>query len=568
MYNKIVLASAIALASGGASAATWTTDLGAAPVEHTIEGLDKGTESTGVQVSNAIVRLGTQYSLNDQITFTYNVAKATGYSWPSALYSVKSGGSSVNELVGTEATGQTVFATEVRASGTTAQVTGFAIGDICTIQNDATNLSHRIVDIDTSAKTITVNPAVGSDAGADGDDITCDTKQYIVLGLVDGTSATAPVYRVTSLAGSGSTVGSEIAAPAPMVSHDGLAATKTMTVGFSAATAAGVAMDQLATTTNIATASSEYTYTLTTKFNGVIDVENAKKDYASGFDGATTEDDLVLTLALDAGTIGEKKVVSNVGVLTATSDSTAATNVAIVKTAASTEITTVNADFTWLDDAVAAGITADVSGITSDLTNNSIDADTLNATGTSFTANSGHSGGLLLAGVKTITLKNTEAAVIPAQSFSGQTVISYTSYGIAGTETYTWADLGTTTLNGASVTAYAVPMGTAVSRFLWVNNSGSAAAVLDYSVTMNGSTYGPYSLTTVAGKTAASVGALIDADLSNRSVFVAPTSRANISITAPVKANDITISASYKHEGDSDRLGLETSDSLTALDGK
>jgi len=65
-----------------------------------------------------------------------------------------------------------------------------------------------------------------------------------------------------------------------------------------------------------------------------------------------------------------------------------------------------------------------------------------------------------------------------------------------------------------------------------------------------------------------SVGGLIDTDLTARSIYVAPSSRANINVSAPVKANDITMSASYKHIGDADRLGLETSDTLTVADGK
>ena len=111
-------------------------------------------------------------------------------------------------------------------------------------------------------------------------------------------------------------------------------------------------------------------------------------------------------------------------------------------------------------------------------------------------------------------------------------------------------------------------MGDAVSRFLWISNGGTGSANMKYTITMNGSSYGPYTLATVPGKTAVSIASLIDADILNRSIYVAPNSRANINVSAPVKANDITVSASYKHIGDSDRLGLETSDSLTAVDGK
>ena len=163
-----------------------------------------------------------------------------------------------------------------------------------------------------------------------------------------------------------------------------------------------------------------------------------------------------------------------------------------------------------------------------------------------------------------ILLKADQAAkVLPITSWSGKTTVTYTpATGAATTEVYTWADLGKWTLNGATVTAYGVPMGSSVSRFLWVNNAGTADAAITYTITMNGTSYGPHSIGTVAAKSASSVAGLIDTDLVARSIYVAPSSRANITLTSQVKAADITVSAAYKHIGDADRLTIETSDSI------
>jgi len=232
-----------------------------------------------------------------------------------------------------------------------------------------------------------------------------------------------------------------------------------------------------------------------------------------------------------------------------------------VMTSAQGAVTTIVGDFAYLDDAVTAGVQNTSSGVAQ----TGADSVALATTGASIAVTDT----TVASGTIVATVDNSEDVAMAAQSFTASTVVTYTSNSVAtATKTVDHGSLGSWTLNGASVTAYAVPMGDAVSRFLWVSNGGTSAAAVDYTITMNGTSYGPYSLGTVAGKTSTSVGGLIDTDLAARGIYVAPSSRANINVSAPVKANDITMSASYKHIGDSDRLGLETSDTLTAADGK
>ena len=561
MYKKLILASAIAAVSGQAAAATWvTSNFGTqVAVKHTAEGIDKATEADGVATSGAILSLGAQFAQNDTITFTYNTAKATNYNWPTNLYSRKPGTSSAS---GTSRIGATGIAsgnvtTSLIESGNanTLDSSKLAVGDICNF--DGTTVDHRITANDTTNDTITFTPKLAADVAV-ADIVVCDNPSWVQLGLInsDDTSVT---YRVTSVSGGASTVGAEIAVPTPAVSVAGLKATEAVTVSYAAATASGVAMDATSATGALGTVIDEITYAVKAKFDGVIDVENDKKVFASNYVTAggnnTNADSATITATVTSGTEGDKHTIASSGAVTVD------TAVNDVMTTAQAAVTTIVGDFAYLDDAVTAGVQNTSSGVAQA----GADSVALATTGASIAVTDA----TVATGDIVATVDNSENVAMGAQSFTASTVVTYTSNSVAtATKTVDHGALGSWTLNGASVTAYAVPMGDAVSRFLWVSNGGTSAAAVDYTITMNGSSYGPYSLGSVAGKTSTSVGGLIDTDLSARGIYVAPNSRANINVSAPVKANDITMSASYKHIGDSDRLGLETSDTLTAADGK
>ncbi len=558
MYKKLILASAIAAVSGQAAAATWvTSNFGTqVAVKHTAEGIDKVTEADGVATSGAVLSLGAQFAQNDTITFTYNTAKATNYNWPTNLYSRKPGTSSAS---GTSRIGATGIAsgnvtTSLIESGNanTLDSSKLAVGDICNF--DGTTVDHRITANDTDNDTITFTPKLAADVAV-ADTVVCDNPSWVQLGLINS-GDTSVTYRVTSVSGGASTVGAEIAVPTPDVSVAGLKGTKAVTASYAAATASGVAMDATTATGALGTVIDEITYAVTAKFDGVIDVENDKKVYASNYvAGNTNADSATITATLTAGTEGDKHTIASTGAVTLD----AAVN--DVMTSAQGAVTTIVGDFAYLDDAVTAGVQNTSSGVAQ----TGADSVALATTGASIAVTDT----TVASGAIVATVDNSEDVALAAQSFTASTVVTYTSNSVAtATKTVDHGSLGSWTLNGASVTAYAVPMGDAVSRFLWVSNGGTSAAAVDYTITMNGTSYGPYSLGTVAGKTSTSVGGLIDTDLVARGIYVAPNSRANINVSAPVKANDITMSASYKHIGDSDRLGLETSDTLTAADGK
>jgi hypothetical protein len=557
MYKKLLLATAITVASGQALGATWAADTGTVGVIHTNEGISKVAEATGVPTASPVVRLGAAYAVNDVITLTYSVAKASTASWPTNLYSIKPGTAVVtHEVVGVEAIGQVEVATQTR-TGNTAGVAGFVVGDVCTFGGRTTE-KYRVEAITgITANHIKVTPALITATAAD-DTVICANPEYVILsytsGSTDGKTVNYRVQSSTAVGTATSSIGAEIPLPSPNVSVAGLTAADA-TVSFAAATGAGTAMDVLTTSKTIATASPEFSYAVSKKFNAVIDVETDRKSYSSAFDTTNVEDDLELTITLVAGTDGNKATTTTSGVADITNA------VTLDATTASSAVTTVVGDFAFLDSSTAAGVTAAAAAFTE----NNANSTAIATTGASYAITDT----TIAANVITSTVKNTEAAVLPVQSFTASTVVTFTSEGIAtATRTIDHGNVGSWTLNGASVTAYGVPMGPAVSRFLWISNKGTASAAFTYTATMNGTSYGPYSVGTVPGKTSMSVAGLIDTDLSARGIYVAPSSRATIELASPVKANDITVSASYKHIGDSDRLGLETSDTLTILDAK
>ena len=313
MYKKLILASAIAAVSGQAAAATWvTSNFGTqVAVKHTAEGIDKATEADGVATSGAILSLGAQFAQNDTITFTYNTAKATNYNWPTNLYSRKPGTSSAS---GTSRIGATGIAsgnvtTSLIESGNanTLDSSKLAVGDICNF--DGTTVDHRITANDTTNDTITFTPKLAADVAV-ADIVVCDNPSWVQLGLInsDDTSVT---YRVTSVSGGASTVGAEIAVPTPAVSVAGLKATEAVTVSYAAATASGVAMDATSATGALGTVIDEITYAVKAKFDGVIDVENDKKVFASNYVTAggnnTNADSATITATVTSGTEGDNE---------------------------------------------------------------------------------------------------------------------------------------------------------------------------------------------------------------------------------------------------------------------
>lgn len=237
---------------------------------------------------------------------------------------------------------------------------------------------------------------------------------------------------------------------------------------------------------------------------------------------------------------------------------------ALAAAASSTSVVnTLSGSFSYLDqDAATAGVQVSVGAAV---------ADELTIAGTGCTGSVSTAGVVkvtddISSGANcTATVTNVGAAVLPVQAYTNTATYTFTpAGGNAATKTAVAKAAGKWALNGASVRAYGVPMGSHVDRFIWINNKGSLAGAFTYSVVMNGSSYGPFPLGTVGAMKSMSVATLVDVDLAARGINIAPSSRATMTFAAPVKQADVVVTASYKHIADADRVALETSDSLNA----
>lgn len=548
MYKKLIMASAIAMVATNASAATWNS-FGHTAVTHSNEGIEGTADATGVVATTPIVKLGAEYAVNDTITFTLSQAKAAGYNWPTSFGGKDFTIASANATIATAGT----FAALSTANG-------LDVGDQFTISGNTTQVFTVLTESNTTG-TISPNPtaAIASAAAI----VESGAIATLALGLLSS-SSTSATYRFTDVTTGGTTtIGGLLQVPAVTFDEDNLQS-QSATVSFSAATGAGTAMDALATSAVMAKSVAQFKPIQTTTFNAIVDVENDRKKWSLLDQAGSAHSATVDLHTLQITDAGQAVAGANLRIASGVMNTGAA--VVSVPATGTSAVVTITGDFTWLDDDAATAL-VQASG-----------TDELDVSGSGCTTAAlvSTAGAAIqyadtLANPCVLNLKSAGTAVIPVQSFGNSSILySYTDAGSATARTKTLAgpSAGKHTLNGASVTAYAVPMGTSVARYLWVNNKGTASAAVSYTATMNGSSYGPYSIGTVAGKSSVSVGGLIDTDLAARGIFVAPSSRAAIELSAPVKANDITVSAAYKHIGDSDRLGLETSDTLTNADNK
>ena len=539
MLKKTLLAVGILASAAGHSADFMTAQHLA--VEHTDEGIVGLSSGTGVATVGALVRLNASYQVNDTITVTLNQAKAANSAFPANLYSNKLVGAISANSVEIDGAAQVVGASTITVAngGAAGNLAHVAVGKSILIAGDTTPYY-------VTSKTATVfgiTPSLAR-SPADDADITIYNNHLFTLDLLSS-SSTSGTYRVAAAPSGGvSTIGALLALPAVNVTPAGLIAADA-TIAYSAATAGGVAMDAMTAPIVIATSSPTYKQTIT-NFDGVIDVEQGRLAFKGGT-SSTGGDTLTFGNVTDAGTAGDSAATTSSNVLSVLN------NVAQTATTEGGVVHTIDGDFAWLDTTAAtAGI--QTTGVTGSIT------PVINAAGTAITITDASA----VASSSTLIIAKTTASkafAIPVSTFSGKSVYTYTS-GTARTKTVTHSSLGGFKLNGAAVTAYGVPMGSTVSRFLWVNNKGAIPAVVTADVVTGGSSYGPYVLGTAAAKTAMSLGGALDTALANAGVTLADNSRANITFTSPVKAADVTVSAAYKHIADADRLSIETSDTV------
>lgn len=326
------------------------------------------------------------------------------------------------------------------------------------------------------------------------------------LALFDS-SDTSVSYRVTS-GGAGGNFGS-VTLPQPIF-QSGDIGTTDVTVGASSATSQGTGFDTTTTPAKlIDVTGSQFVYSVT-GLSEVIDVESARKKFISGTNTSTTA-----SFVVSAATTG-------------------AANIATSGTIA----VTVSGDFAWIDaSSSATGVQAgNVAGGT-----------TTAISGTAFTVQLPSTGG-------TIELSNSLANVIGTGPVTLELVQHYTGNGTPGTRSFSTA--GTYSLNGSTITVYAMPTSAAVSNFIWLTNSGSTTGDVSITVNDGGTAIDLGVVGTSTAGTNFDVTAAMNAAIEAQGVTLSG-GRVHLDIVTNVPAADVAVSAAYR-VGD-DRVNLLTS---------
>lgn len=326
------------------------------------------------------------------------------------------------------------------------------------------------------------------------------------LALFDS-SDTSVSYRVTS-GGAGGNFGT-VTLPTP-VFQSGDIGTTDVTLSASSATSQGTSFDSTALPAKlIDVTGSQFAYSVT-GLSEVVDVESARKKFLIGTNTSTTASFVV------------------------SSATTGAANIATSGTIA----VTVTGDFAWLDaSSSATGVQAgNISGGTTTA---------ISATGFSV---------VLPATGGTIELANSLANVIGTGPVTLSLSQSYTGNGTPGATTSNAS--GTYSLNGSTITVYAMPTSAAVSNFIWLTNSGSTSG--DVSVTINdgGTAIDLGIVGTSAAGTNFDVTAAMNDAIAAQGVTLSG-GRVHLDIVTNVPAAEVAVSAAYR-VGD-DRVNLLTS---------
>jgi hypothetical protein len=265
---------------------------------------------------------------------------------------------------------------------------------------------------------------------------------------------------------------------------------------------------------------SQFAYTVT-GLTQTIDVESDRLAFDNGTNATSANHNIVVTQVTAATSAG---------------NTTAPTVVVTPGTMA----VTLTGDFAWLDsDATTTGIqtTNFAFGGGGSVTSATADTIVLN----------------LPAGGDTITIGNASSVngAIPAQSLNSAISASYATGGTAGTSTA--SATGAYTLNGSSVTVFAVPTSAAASNFIWLTNTGSDDGAVSIVIHDNGTDIDLGVVGTSEGGAEFDVTAAMNAALEAAGETLSG-GRVHIDIVTQVPAADVAISAAYR-VGD-DRVNL------------
>jgi len=392
----------------------------------------------------------------------------------------------------------TLFGGLQAPTATVALGAQYAVGDIITF----TYSGSAKTNTSTTAFTFPTTLAIDNGTNTDG-----------ALALFDS-GDTSVSYRVTT-APAGATFG-EIDLPAPFFRTADIGAAD-VTVSTSSSTSQGQAFDAARLPGKlIDQTGTQFAYTVT-GLSQVVDVESARRAFVAGTSTAASHA-IVVTQVTDATSAG---------------NTVAPTNVVTPGTIA----LTLTGDFTWLDSSTATGI------------------QTTNITGTVLGASATQVVLQLNAGGGTVVLGNAPTTgSIPTQSLAAALSATYSGNSTFGLSSA--SATGAYTLNGSSVTVYAVPTSAAVSNFIWLTNSGATDGEVSIVVNDGGDEIDLGVVGTSRGGEEFDVTAAMNAALDAAGETLSG-GRVHLDIITKVPAADVAVSAAYRVADD--RVNLLTS---------
>lgn len=296
--------------------------------------------------------------------------------------------------------------------------------------------------------------------------------------------------------------------------------TADVTVTPSSATSQGTSFDAGTATKIIDQTGSQFAYVVS-GLTQVIDVESARKAFV---DGTSTAASHVVNVTQVTNATG-------VGFTAGAANIATATTIAM----------TLTGDFAWLDsNTTATGIQGG-----NIVTGSGVSVNAVSATAISLT---------LPAGGETFALGNAALVAVPVQSLSASFNGRY-----EGNSTFAFAAgsaTGAYSLNGSTVTVYAMPTSSSVSNFIWLTNSGSTSGEVSIVVNDQGTELDLGVVGTSAAGSEFDVTAAMNAALEALGTTLSG-GRVHLDIVTKVPASDIAVSAAYR-VGD-DRVNLLTS---------
>lgn len=299
---------------------------------------------------------------------------------------------------------------------------------------------------------------------------------------------------------------------------------------YAAKTSTGLDLDNVGTATStVVTSKAQLSSSVTKLLNGVIDVENERKQFTAGNDTITTDVLEVTPVVATAGTHDAAY--------------TGATHV-------------IKGDFSWMDTDGTTGVSATELAAAFKATGTADTyTSTINTAGDAITVTvadaAGNTAEAMTATFTVLGKANSKAPILSTQKFTVDSTIKYnTAAGTASTKAMASASAGSWTLNGFDENIVFMPFGTQYAQSINVSNTGSVAGAITVDITADGKTYTKTLTATATPKATTNISQEVKAFAAESGV----TGNAHIKVVVNSPTADIDVTGVYYSKSDADRV--------------